>query len=59
MKCQNCGPEPPYDVEWEDPPEGHSHIEVVENPADKPAFVVEQRSYYCDSECLMADQDGE
>jgi len=42
----------PYDVEWEDPPEGHEHIEVVRNPADEPAYLVEQRDYYCDVACL-------
>jgi len=55
MKCQNCGLEAPYDLEWEDPPEGHEHIEVVRNPADEPSFVVEERSYYCDVACLKED----
>jgi len=55
-KCQNCGLEMPYDVEWEDPPEGHEHIEVVRNPADEPTYLVEQRGYYCDVNCLIEAQ---
>jgi len=52
--CNNCGEEFSFDPDWDDPPEGHEHIEVVRNPADEPSFVVEQRDFYCSHDCYVA-----